>query len=268
MVLDVEKESLEARMNELKEAKQKLADHDTESDKLTAEKAEAVLQHKEQLCRLRDAIQAVTEAAIRLIEAESDVAALQERNSGIVERLREEKNKEEALVAETEVAKVQARNAQQAFIAAVENPVNGETDIDRKVHLIAMSEGYTVESIEAEIETENAKLDLIHGADPGVLQEFEKRARDIERSQREKAKKEQQLEELRLGIDTLRGEWEPHLDELIGHINDAFSYNFEQISCAGEVGVHKDEDFDKWAIDIKVKFRYVSPRPPALRAPG
>jgi hypothetical protein len=47
------------------------------------------------------------------------------------------------------------------------------------------------------------------------------------------------------------------VDQLISQINDAFSYNFEQISCAGEVGVHKDEDFEKWAIEIKVKFRYV-----------
>ena len=56
-------------------------------------------------------------------------------------------------------------------------------------------------------------------------------------------------------IKEIRDVWEPKLDQLISEINDAFSYNFQQINCAGEVGVNKDVDFDKWAIEIKVRFR-------------
>lgn len=253
----MEKNSLQNRVNDLKETKQRLASYESELDKRTIEKAKAVLWHKKQLCAVRDAIQAVTEAAIRLIEANSDVAALRERNSGIVQRLNEEKNRVEELVREAELAKAKAKAAQEAFVAVISTGVGEEVDTDRRDQLIGMSEGHTVESIEAEIETENARLDLIHAADPGVLHEFEKRARDIERSQRDKAKKEQQLEELNWQIQALREDWEPRLEEIIRQINDAFSYNFEQINCAGEVGIHKDEDFDKWAIEIKVKFRYV-----------
>ncbi|KAK7743944.1 Structural maintenance of chromosomes protein 5 [Cytospora paraplurivora] len=253
--IDVEQKSLQNKVDDLKQTKQRLSTYASEFDKLAIEKARAVLQHKEQLSILQDAIQAVTEASIRLIEANSDVAALKERNSGIVQRLEEEKKKVEELVREAEHAKAQAKAAQEAFVAIISNGADEEVDTDRRDFLIGLSDGHTVASIEAEIDTENAKLDLIHAADPGVLQEFEKRARDIERSQREKAKKEQQLEELNAGIRDLRQEWEPRLDEIIRKINDAFSYNFEQISCAGEVGVHKDEEFDKWAIEIKVKFR-------------
>ena len=51
-------------------------------------------------------------------------------------------------------------------------------------------------------------------------------------------------------------QWEPQLDELIAKISEAFADNFSKIQCAGEVVVYKDEeDFDQWAIQIKVKFR-------------
>lgn len=264
--LDSEKKSLQNRLEDLKETKQRLLSYDNEYDKLILEKAKAVLQHKEHLCIMRDANQAVTEAAIRLIEASSDVAALKEHNSGIVKSLEDEKQRVEALVVEADVAKTQAKAAQVAFISVISTGAGAEVNTERRDYLIGMSEGKTVDRMEADIEAENAKLELISAADPGVLQEFEKRARDIERSQREKTRKEQQLDELNLGIQVLREAWEPRLDEIVRQINDAFSYNFEQISCAGEVGVHKDEDFDKWAIEIKVKFRYVARHlPGALR---
>lgn len=256
---------MQNRLDDMRETKQRLLSYDSEYDRLTIEKAKAVLQHKEHIRVIHDANQSVTEAAIRLIEANSDLAALKEHNSGIVQSLEEEKARVDALVREAEVAKTQAKAAQEAFVSVVSTGVGEEVDTDRRDFLIGMSEGHTVESIEADIDAENAKLELIHAADPGVLQEFEKRARDIERSQREKARKEQHLDELNLGIQRLREAWEPRLDDIIRQINDAFSYNFEQINCAGEVGVHKDEDFDKWAIEIKVKFRYVSyARPGAL----
>lgn len=253
--IDSEKKSLQNRLDDMRETKQRLLSYDSEYDRLTIEKAKAVLQHKEHIRVIHDANQSVTEAAIRLIEANSDLAALKEHNSGIVQSLEEEKARVDALVREAEIAKTQAKAAQEAFVSVVSTGVGEEVDTDRRDFLIGMSEGHTVESIEADIDAENAKLELIHAADPGVLQEFEKRARDIERSQREKARKEQHLDELNLGIQLLREAWEPRLDDIIRQINDAFSYNFEQINCAGEVGVHKDEDFDKWAIEIKVKFR-------------
>jgi chromosome segregation ATPase len=66
---------------------------------------------------------------------------------------------------------------------------------------------------------------------------------------------EASLETIAQNVMKIRGKWEPKLDTLIAKISDAFSYNFEQIGCAGEVNVHKDDDFDQWAIQIKVKFR-------------
>lgn len=38
-------------------------------------------------------------------------------------------------------------------------------------------------------------------------------------------------------------------------VNETFSANFVHVGCAGEVLLQEDEDFDKFAIAIRVKFR-------------
>ena len=56
----------------------------------------------------------------------------------------------------------------------------------------------------------------------------------------------------------MRGRWEPELDGVIARISEAFADNFARIHCAGEVGIYKDpDDFERWAVQIKVKFRFV-----------
>jgi chromosome segregation ATPase len=102
---------------------------------------------------------------------------------------------------------------------------------------------------------------MVHGGNPQILQEFEKRASDIERAKRKLENIENELVELQQKIDEIRQKWEPELDQLIGQISDAFSENFEKINCAGQVEVYKEEDdFNKWAIQIQVKFRYATAR--------
>ncbi|KAH8745185.1 SMC5-like protein [Diaporthe sp. PMI_573] len=253
--IDVLKLGLQNLLKDLKETKQRLSSYDGEVDKLALQKARRVLEHKKQLGLLRDANQAIIEAGLRLVEAKSDVAALKERNSEIVQRLEEEKQSLQRLVREAEKAKAEAKEAQNAILELLSTGPDNTIDDERRDFLSGIKEGHTLETMDAEIQTEKAKLDLIHAADPGVLQEFEKRARDIERGQRDKAKRERQLDLLAQQTQELKDTWEPAVDAIINRINDAFSYNFEQINCAGEVSVHKDEDFDKWAIDIRVKFR-------------
>ena len=71
----------------------------------------------------------------------------------------------------------------------------------------------------------------------------------------------------------LQDNWEPALEKLVQSIGQRFSRAFDRkfelstirraihpqstsgIRCAGEVRVSQHEDYDKWAIDILVKFR-------------
>ena len=38
-------------------------------------------------------------------------------------------------------------------------------------------------------------------------------------------------------------------------IGEKFSAAFDRIGCAGEIKIAEHDDYDKWAIDILVKFR-------------
>lgn len=49
--------------------------------------------------------------------------------------------------------------------------------------------------------------------------------------------------------------WHPALQELVESIGEKFSAAFDRIGCAGEVKISENDDYDKWAIDILVKFR-------------
>lgn len=252
----MQKKSLQRARDDLDETKQRLSSFDDEFDKLALKRAKLSVQHSEHVSLLRDTSQAVLEAQIRHIEAISDVAALKERNQTIVQRLRDEEVKVEELARQHDEVKAQARAAQSAIRELLAGP-DGEIDAERRDFLVDLAGDKSVETITEDIEAENAKLELIHAADPGVLRDFERRAQEIARLEAGSASKREELEQLNDKIRELREAWEPELDDIIRRINDAFSYNFEQINCAGEVDVHKDEDFDKWAIEIKVKFRYV-----------
>jgi chromosome segregation ATPase len=51
----------------------------------------------------------------------------------------------------------------------------------------------------------------------------------------------------------------PPLEDLVKKINASFNKYFSQIACAGEVQLATADDFDKYAIEIRVKFRDEDP---------
>ncbi|KAI0385176.1 P-loop containing nucleoside triphosphate hydrolase protein [Hypomontagnella monticulosa] len=246
--IETEKKALEITQKDLEECRERIFEYSAQEDKLIIAKARSVLQHKEQLSQVREAHQALLEAQIRLIEAQSDVRGLQERNSDIKQQLDDKK----AQIAELRREEERLRQAAAGARSGVEQAVDGG---DRLQYLSGLAEDKTTEDIDNDIGAESAKLELIHGVDPAVLRQYEKRAKDIEELTVKKDGMNAKLDSYTERIGRVMGQWEPGVDEVVGKINDAFSYNFEQINCAGEVGVHKDEDFEQWAIEIKVKFR-------------
>jgi chromosome segregation ATPase len=113
-----------------------------------------------------------------------------------------------------------------------------------------------IEELEAEITSTKQRIELVNPGNPRILEEYEKRARDIERLTERLAEFGTNLGDLESKIADIRQQWEPRLDQLIANISEAFAYNFEQIRCAGQVSVHKDEDdFAQWSVLVQVKFR-------------
>lgn len=232
-----------------------------QADHAALRKMAQALEHKARVENIRHCHEELLEAEIQLIEARSDVEALQERNSEIVQMLAQEEELVRAAEAEAKAAHETATRAIKVCKA-----IQAECTVEESEHFTAIPDETRVEDLEMEIAAEEAKLDYIHASNPNAIRDFEKRKAEIEKLKDKLTDDQAKLERYGSQITRIRGQWEPELDKLIEEISDAFSYNFEQIGCAGQVGIHKDEDFDQWAIEIKVKFRYARspPTAPAL----
>lgn len=200
---------------------------------------------------LRQQHQSLHEAEIMLIEASSDLALLIERNSSVNDMLESKRSELQTIIRETEAVSTEARRLLQVCTKLMETN-------DQSLHnfFSTMPEGQTIEELELEIESERNKLELLHEGNGGVIREFEERQRKIDALKANLEDIRHGLAELDEKIKEIRGQWEPELDGLVKKISDSFSFNMKQINCASEVGLFKDEeDFDQWAIQIRVKFR-------------
>lgn len=191
------------------------------------------------------------EAETILIEATSEVEVLAERNRSVKLMLDQRR---------VDVKDIQRKSEETAAIGRrlldeCTKVLSDEGGEEQREFLSSLPEDQTREDLEGMIESEKARLELAHAGNPNAIVEYENRQRTIDKLSASVAKISQRLAELDAEITEIRKKWEPELDALVQKISDAFSESFEQINCAGQVGIHKDDDFDQWAIQIQVKFR-------------
>lgn len=146
------------------------------------------------------------------------------------------------------------------------NDNEGDPDVV-EVHNMTSEPDYNVDKLNADIDSEKARLELTQGGSPHLIKEFEEREKQIKKLHDKQADFQTKLADYQSSIDEVRSHWEPKLDLLIAKISDAFSDSFQRIGCAGQVSLDKVEDepgpngepggsdFEKWSIQIHVKFR-------------
>lgn len=188
-----------------------------------------------------------------LIEANSDLEVLTERNRSVKTMLEVRRQEVEQIMRESQ----EAANIGRRLLDECQKILEGEGGEEQREFMSNQPDNQTPEDVETEIESEQARLEIIHEGNPNAMTEYENRQRTITKLRERVNKLEEKLGELSACISGIREKWEPELDALVNRISDAFSQSFNKIGCAGQVGVHKDEDFDQWAIQIQVKFRFV-----------
>lgn len=213
------------------------------------EKVELAFKHKDRLVRLRQAHQELLEAEVWLLEAVSDVETLKDRNKDIQLQLQQATHTALKASEDCDVAKDDAHR-----ILAMIRDLNLDDDEQEIVENLAR-EYRTEEEVNALIVAEEAFLESHFTSNPNARKEYEKYQANIAKLERSIEESTGKLETYAAEIAVVKERWEPALDELVSKISEEFSYNFEQIGCAGEVSVHKDDDFEEWALEIKVKFR-------------
>lgn len=222
-----------------------------ETDELHLKKGQQALDYASAVEKLRDLHKQVLEAEISIIEAQSDVAQLEARNAEDQRLLQERQAEVEQLRAVERQAMEKGRALQENCIAVRD----GFNDDEQAYHDEKHEQGWNRDQLETDIQSAQAALDSLLGGNENVIREFEQRAQKIEEKRAQLIRLRDSVEELSNKIDEIRAQWEPQLDLVIEQISTAFSENFQGIGCAGEVAIHKDDDFEQWAIQIRVKFR-------------
>lgn len=132
-------------------------------------------------------------------------------------------------------------------------------DEEKRSELSALA-GEPMETVEAELAEMQSKLSLSHDdEDPALQRNYEQKLKQVEALKSRQASQTEKIAELENVISETRGMWEPKIDDVVNRISKEFARSFESIKCAGEVRVHKEDDFSQWAIEIMVKFRSHEP---------
>ncbi|XP_053154068.1 structural maintenance of chromosomes protein 5 isoform X2 [Hemicordylus capensis] len=115
----------------------------------------------------------------------------------------------------------------------------------------------TLDEIDASLNEEKSRASCFTGLSPSIVEECNKRTEEIEQMTLELEEKKKELEDYRKNISQVKERWLNPLKQLVDKINEKFSTFFSSMQCAGEVDLHTDneEEYDKYGIRIKVKFR-------------
>lgn len=248
---------LDAAERKLKDAQDQINKHRDNQreivdrgEKLALKKGQQSLDYANSVEALRSMYVMLFEAEIMKIEARSDLDQLKLRHEA------ERAQLDEARAAVEEHARVTAdllREGQRLQQACMDT--HAEDASERELEVLEEVKVMEPDELDTNIQSTEARLEMTTGGNAGIIAEYEDRAKKIERDRARLTDLVDTLQMLQSQIEEIKGQWEPRLDALVGQISEAFAENFAKIQCAGEVGVHKDEDFEQWAIQIRVKFR-------------
>ncbi|KAG0322108.1 Structural maintenance of chromosomes protein 5, partial [Linnemannia gamsii] len=119
----------------------------------------------------------------------------------------------------------------------------------------AIGTGISLTALEDMLSGEQAKVALHYQTHPSVIEKYERRLEEIKAAKKTVESKEKRLKKIEGDIATIRGPWYTKISQLVSDISESFSASFQKIGCAGEIKLGEHEDYDKWSIDILVKFR-------------
>ncbi|KAK4550880.1 hypothetical protein LTR36_000460 [Oleoguttula mirabilis] len=249
--LDQANRKLSAAEAKIKSSMQKQMVIIGKGDEATLRKGQLALDYANTVEALQKLHIVHIEAQIIAIEAQSDLEQLQERTTAEKKMLAERKVEAQQLEKVHRETRARGEKLRETCKRL------GDTFDDEGLHDVYEEiRAWNPDQLETEIQSMQARLDMTDGSgDQRVLKEYEARKKLIEERREQLEGVEAALEGLEASITEIQAQWEPQLDQIVAQISEAFAENFGKIQCAGEVGLHKDEDFEAWEIQIKVKFR-------------
>lgn len=111
------------------------------------------------------------------------------------------------------------------------------------------------DELQRRLNEESAKLAMITSVDPDALETYEARKKELQTSKNKIKDHQAKKKIVDHKVEKYEKKWIPALEALVKDVDEKFSRAFAAVGNAGEVSILKDEDYEKWGIAIKVKFR-------------
>ncbi|KAH8624234.1 Structural maintenance of chromosomes protein 5 [Alternaria alternata] len=253
------------KQTDLDSHKQKIAET---ADRIRAIKADArvaslkaaslTLEYAKAVTQMRAFHESHVEAEIRFIEAKSELRGLIQENSEILQKQQAQQHR----IAELDQRHQALRRDYRRIFNVTQEEISTCTEEENRMILTYKESIPSIDDLDIEIQSVTARLGMMAEGNPGAIKAYEKREEEIRTARIKLDEYARDLEQIQDEINEIRGKWEPELDRLVRKISAAFAQQFEMIGCAGDVQVNKHEaDFDKWSIQISVRFRSVFPGP-------
>ncbi|KAI8647313.1 hypothetical protein BD408DRAFT_171311 [Parasitella parasitica] len=113
----------------------------------------------------------------------------------------------------------------------------------------------TLTELNNKIAEDEGKVSAIRYANADAMSHYQERKQAIETLEAKANQTGDILNKYRIQIQKIKSQWAPLIKELVSRIDEKFSAAFQRINCAGAIQLEESEDFDKWGINILVKFR-------------
>jgi chromosome segregation ATPase len=133
--------------------------------------------------------------------------------------------------------------------------VRQEMSDAQQAEIATLVQGKSLQEIQDLITAETARAEMNLHTDPRIVQQYDTLMQEVNASKATRQEKEHKLQRLKDKMHATKTKWERQLGQLVDVINTNFSTAFAGIGCAGEVRLTPHDDYDKWGIDILVKFR-------------
>ncbi|KAJ1979212.1 Structural maintenance of chromosomes protein 5 [Dimargaris cristalligena] len=145
--------------------------------------------------------------------------------------------------------------AQAVELLAEADQIKNRLDPELWDEVLQYGKDMSLDELETALVSERTKAELTHAANPVIVEQYRARTRDIEKLQAQLAQSERELTDTTAELTRIRSQWETQVATIVERISTHFAAAFDRIGCAGEVRLSRHDDFDKWGIDILVKFR-------------
>ncbi|XP_065886408.1 structural maintenance of chromosomes protein 5-like isoform X2 [Dysidea avara] len=114
-----------------------------------------------------------------------------------------------------------------------------------------------LEEVEGLMHEYKIKAEMCRNMDTRCVEQYDKRRKEIKLLKQEVNELQNKYADYTERMEEMKDKWLDPLKSLIGRVDEKFSTFFRDMGCAGEISLleDKDNDFSKYGIVVKVKFR-------------